>query len=158
MITVVGFALLLGCTLAEPGSPKLSDIEIAYVSSAVTWDRNKDGQVTRDEWSDYLLELLKLSDKNKDGKLTPAEFASSSSVDRLFSVADFTYFDVNKDGVVDRGELVGKPNPGFQLLDKDNNCTLTTEELAAARQLRRPGPSMSPGERGKGGPPGERKR
>ena len=155
-ISAAACMLMLGCSLAQPGRMHVDNIDMAYLASAVTWDRNKDGVVTCDEWRDYLEELLNQSDTSKDGKLTRAELAAFSSIDRLFAVADFNYFDIDKNGVIDRAELFGKANPAFKSLDKDKDCVLTAEELAGARQFQHPGPpsGMPPGGPGKGGFPG----
>jgi Ca2+-binding EF-hand superfamily protein len=154
-IAAVTCALLLGCTLGKVGGSTLTDVEMAYLASAVTWDRNKDGSVSCNEWREYQVELFQLADLAKDSKLTRAEFDKIVSIDRLFAVAGFSYFDVNRDGFVDRTEFLEKPNPAFALLDKNADCILTTDELAATRSLQRPGPSgMPPKGEPKSGPPG----
>lgn len=154
-IAAVICTLLLGCTLAKVGGSTLTDVDMGYLASAVTWDRNKDGSVGCNEWREYQVELFQLADVVRDGKLTQAEFDKIISVDRLFAIAGFSYFDVNRDGFVDRAEFIDKPNPAFTLLDKNGDCVLAADELAASRNLQRPGPSgMPPGGEPKSGPPG----
>src|SRR5262249_10522697 len=99
----VGLPLALaGCATAPPGG---SGVEGAFVRAAPTWDLNHDGQVTCDEWHKYALSVFKEADLNHDGKLTPEEFARLQSIDHLFDVADFKYYDVNKQGFVTQSEF-----------------------------------------------------
>jgi len=107
----------------------LSPQEKAFVAAAPTWDLNKDGLVTCTEWKQYAGDLFRQADANGDGALTREEFQGMIAQDRLFEVADLTYFDADGDGRVTISELVDKPNPAFVLLDKDSDCTLTADEI-----------------------------
>ena len=119
-----------GCSATAPG---LSDsIEGSFIRAAQTWDLNHDGKVTCDEWRSYAASLFKEVDTNHDGKLTREEFAKLPKIDRLFDVANFDYYDVNKQGYVTQANFVDRPNPAFTTLDKDNTCVLNSYQLRAA--------------------------
>ncbi len=119
-----------GCASTAPG---LSDtIEGSFIRAAQTWDLNHDGKVTCDEWKSYALSLFKEVDTNHDGKLTREEFAKLAKIDRLFEVANFDYYDVNKQGYVTQADFVDRPNPAFAVLDKDKSCSLSVYQLRAA--------------------------
>ena len=112
--------LLAGCsiTLFAAGcagtSPGLSDtVEGSFIRAAQTWDLNHDGKVTCDEWRTYAASLFKDVDTNHDGKLTREEFAKLEKIDRLFEVANFDYYDVNKQGYRDPGRLRRPAEPGL---------------------------------------------
>ena len=77
------------------------------------------------------------ADANRDGILTRQEFAALARSDRLFEVAGFDYFDANADGRLSLSEMTDKPNPAFQLLDKNGDCVLTAEERVEQRSYAR---------------------
>ena len=70
-----------------------------------TWDLDHDGKVTCEEWRTYAASLFNKADSDHDGKLTREEFAELAKIDRLFEVANFDYYDVNKQGYVTQAEL-----------------------------------------------------
>lgn len=113
----------------------VSEIDRVFLAAAGTWDRNKDGVVTCDEWKAYAGELFDAADANRDGMLDPTEFATLTSTDKMFVTADFSYFDANRDGKVSRAELVDRPNPAFLLLDHKKTCQLTSTELTGGRTM-----------------------
>jgi hypothetical protein len=128
-------ALLLavaGLTACATGnkSPLASatPVEREFALAAVTWDLNKDGDVTCDEWKQYVAGLFRDADANRDGFLTRQEFAALARSDRLFEVAGFDYFDANADGRLSLSEMADKPNPAFQLLDKNGDCVISADE------------------------------
>ncbi len=104
-------------------------MDTAFLRAAQTWDLNHDGNVTCDEWRTYALSLFKEADANHDGKLTSEEFARLERLDRLFGVADFKYYDVNRQGFVTQAEFVDRPNPAFVELDKEKTCILKPHQL-----------------------------
>ena len=122
--------LAAGCTGTAPG---LSDtVEGSFIRAAQTWDINHDGKVTCDEWRAYAASLFKEVDTNHDGKLTREEFVKLEKIDRLFEVANFDYYDVNKQGSITQADFVDMPNPAFAALDKDKTCVLSSYQLRAA--------------------------
>ena len=117
------------------GGSSISDVDPVFLSAAGSWDTNRDGIVTCDEWKAYASDLFNSADKNRDGFLDTAEFAVMSRTDRMFDTVGFTYFDANKDGKIARTEMTERPNPAFVYLDKKQDCQLTTTELTGARAL-----------------------
>ncbi len=73
------------------------------------------------------------ADANRDGSLDRTEYAKLISTDRMFQTVEFGYYDANGDGKVERTEFVDKPNRAFALLDKNNQCKLTSDQTAGAR-------------------------
>jgi len=110
-----------------------SPLEREFAAAAITWDLNKDGDVTCDEWKLYVAGLFRDADVDGDGFLTRAEFAALSRSDRLFEAAGFDYFDVNGDGRLSLSEITEKPNPAFLLLDKNNDCVISAGERLQLR-------------------------
>jgi hypothetical protein len=131
-----------------------SVLDREFVIAAVTWDLNKDGNVTCEEWKQYVTNLFREADTNHDGVLTREEYAKLSRRDRLFETAGFNYFDANGDGRLTLSEMVDKPNPAFTILDKNHDCILTPDERVQARGPREDAPRDSgalPTMRGPGG-------
>lgn len=108
-------------------------LEREFAAAAITWDLNKDGDVTCEEWRQYLADLFRDADADRDGFLTRQEFAALARSDRLFEVAGFDYFDTNADGRLTLAEMADKPNPAFQLLDKNNDCLISADERLQQR-------------------------
>jgi hypothetical protein len=63
-----------GCA-GSSGSPlgSATPIEREFAIAAVTWDLNKDGDVTCEEWKQYVAGLFREADANHDGFLTREE-------------------------------------------------------------------------------------
>lgn len=138
----VACALLAGC--ASPSSTgeanlgrRLDDQTKLFIQAVATWDQNRDGQVTCDEWKAYLTRLHGATDKNGDGGLDAKEFAALGARDALFLRTGAEFFDTNSNGSVTLPELVGTPNPAFKVLDRDGDCVLGTGDLTTSQQLRR---------------------
>lgn len=125
-------------SLSNPFAKGTSDFDLTFLSASSTWDMNKDGTVTCDEWKQYATELLQESDGDKDNALTIAEWGKLSSSDRLFVTADHKYYDANGDGKVALEELTGKKNHAFTLLDKNNDCALGHDEKAHVFSVAKP--------------------
>ena len=119
-------ALLAAC--AGVGS-SISQTDRAFLQASSSWDLDKNGVVTCDEWKRYAADLFKEADANRDGMLSRDEYTAMSRGDRLFELVGFGYFDQNGDGRIALAELVDKPNPAFAILDKDRDCRLTGDEL-----------------------------
>jgi hypothetical protein len=135
--------LLAGCSSALLGagcagtSPGLSDtIEGSFIRAAQTWDLNHDEKVTCEEWRTYAASLFKEADSDHNGKLTREEFAKLPKIDRLFEVANFDYYDVNKQGYVTQADFVDRPNPAFAALDHDKSCVIISDQLRPIEEAR----------------------
>lgn len=128
--TVVAACLAIaGCASGNAFEPSLPPIDQVFLMSASTWDVDRDGVVTCDEWKKYAGQLFKEAHGSSDGALTRAEFDKMSRTDKLFVTADFKFFDANGDGAVSFAELTEKPNPAFAYLDKNKDCRLTSDEM-----------------------------
>lgn len=161
-----GLSLMLALQLTACASASLesltggpSEIDRTFLLAAGNWDRNKDGNVTCDEWKAYAAELFAIGDVERKGYLTPQDWKRIVDVDRMFETVNFKYYDRNGDGKVDRAEFIDRPNRAFELADANKDCTLTTVELTAARTAGAPAPKVVPagsesGSKGSGGGPG----
>jgi hypothetical protein len=105
---------------------------MAFVRAAPTWDLDRDGVVTCDEWKLYAGQLFSEADSDSKGYLTPEDFVKLVKIDHLFEAANFAYFSGGSSGRVTRAAFVDKPNPAFRLLDRRKDCRLTSEELRLA--------------------------
>ncbi len=91
-----------------------------------------DGTVTCEEWRQYAGKLFDEADTARKGHLTPDDFRRLAGTDRLFDVANFAWFDADRDGRITRAELVDRPNPAFRILDRNGDCALGQDELLRA--------------------------
>ncbi|WP_050043747.1 EF-hand domain-containing protein [Bradyrhizobium sp. LTSPM299] len=108
--------------------------------TAESWDANRDGVYTCDEWKGYLGRAFDRADRNHDGILTSAEFEVVRRMGSALADADFGYFDENQDGKITRSEFVGKPNEFILQYDKNGDCRVTPEELKdTGTDQKRPG-------------------
>ncbi|HEY5894867.1 MAG TPA: hypothetical protein VIT91_16725 [Chthoniobacterales bacterium] len=99
-------------------------------------DLNHDGKVTAAEFVDHILKVsFTRLDADKDGKITPSEWAL---VEKGSSAkADFAALDIDKDGAVEVTEFV--LNPGkrevlgkiFLTVDPNDDGVLTVKEIPA---------------------------
>lgn len=133
-----------------------SEIDRTFLIAAGNWDRNKDGNVTCDEWKAYAAELFAIGDVERKGYVTPEDWKRIVAIDRMFETVDFKYYDRNGDGKVDRAEFVDRPNRAFELADRNKDCILTTVELTGARTAGATAPKVIPAgnESGAGKGPG----
>lgn len=116
------------------------------------WDANGDGVYTCDEWKSYLERWFAMADRNHDGHLDRAEFATIRRPNTFFADADFGYFDENQDGKVTRKEFVGKPSVFILQNDKNGDCRVTAAEMKSGGAPK--GPDGPGGAGGPGGPGG----
>ena len=121
-----------------------SSMDRTFISAAQTWDFDKDGSVTCDEWKNYVATLVRESDGNGDGALDAEEFKKLAKTDQLFSVADLAYYDANGDGRVTIEEMAAKPNAAFKLLDKNGDCRIDRNESVRVLQVDAPKASSAP--------------
>jgi Ca2+-binding EF-hand superfamily protein len=144
--------VLAGCASGGP-SPlaEATPVEREFAAAAITWDLNKDGEVTCEEWKQYVTGLFREADVNRDSNLTRAEFAALGRRDRLFETVGFNYFDANADGRLTLAEMTEKPNPAFALLDKNGDCVISADERVQPRigreEPKSPTPSQPSGRR-----------
>ncbi|MFA5949170.1 MAG: hypothetical protein WC807_02675 [Hyphomicrobium sp.] len=128
---------LTGCATALPFGSS-TDFDRTFISAAQTWDIDKNGTVTCDEWRQYVATLLRESDANHDSALDAQEFKQMARSDHLFDAADLGYYDANSDGRVTVEELAGKQNRAFNLLDKNNDCQIDRTETVQVYNLDKP--------------------
>jgi hypothetical protein len=141
LLVVLIAAIASGCASGPKGPlDSASNIERDFAVAAVTWDLNKDGNVTCDEWKQYVTGLFREADANRDGILTKEEYAAMGRRDRLFDSVGLAYFDANADGRLSLSEMTEKPNPAFTLLDKNHDCVLTRDERVQMSAPRDDGP------------------
>ena len=119
-----------GCGSSAPGLRE--GMDGAFIRAAATWDLNHDGNVTCDEWKQYVAGLFKEFDTNRDGKLMPDEFDRLAKADRLFTMANLAYYDPGHKGYVTLDDFTSRPNPAFEQLDQDHTCVIKTYQLRAA--------------------------
>jgi EF hand len=125
--------LLLALAGCSSSSSSLGEVDRVFLSAAGSWDTNRDGMVTCEEWRAYATELFNGADANGDGSVDSTEYATIVNTDRMFQTVEFRYYDANGDGKLDRTEFVDKPNRAFALLDKTNQCQLSASQVAGAR-------------------------
>jgi Ca2+-binding EF-hand superfamily protein len=121
-----------------------SGMDRTFISAAQTWDFDKDGSVTCDEWKNYVATLVRESDGNGDGALDAEEFQKLAKTDQLFSIAGISYYDANGDGRVTIEEMTSKPNAAFKLLDKNGDCRIDRTESVRVLQVDAPKASTAP--------------
>jgi Ca2+-binding EF-hand superfamily protein len=112
------------------------------------WDANHDGVFTCDEWKSFMDRIFTSADRNRDGNLSPSEFATAQKADATLADADFGYFDENQDGKITRKEFVEKPSAFILRFDRNGDCRVTADEIKAANAPKGPqGPAERPRDR-----------
>lgn len=99
----------------------------AALAAALT-DHDGDGRITRTEYREAVTAIAIAADADKDGLITPEEFA--------FTPADLALFDNNGDGVVTSvgvQEFIDGMDVAFDAMDADMDGALSADELSAAR-------------------------
>lgn len=125
-------------SMSNPFAQGTSDFDLTFIGASATWDLNKDGNVTCDEWKQYATQVLQEADDDKDNSLTVAEWGKLTSIDKLFVTANHDYYDANNDSKVSVEELTGRQNHAFKLLDKNNDCSLGHDEKANVYSVAKP--------------------
>lgn len=112
------------------------------------FDRNRDGVIDRDELA-RAPEIIGLFDRNNDGKITSEELAgdgvgrpngqgaarnhkeppSGENPRQPWILVHAAEVDLNKDGVISRGEIVGEAEKAFGGYDQNNDGKLVEAEL-----------------------------
>jgi Ca2+-binding EF-hand superfamily protein len=140
----------------EPGeTPATSPDELA--SMLMTFDKNKDGQLTKSELPERLQGLFDRADANRDGKITPAEIKASAGRTRQLNELGgregfgregggregggreggrgpggmdllMNALDTNKDGMLSGDEIAAAPK-SLRTLDRNNDGQLTADEI-----------------------------
>jgi EF-hand domain pair len=143
-----GIGVALGLLLASAPALAQSDPADDKVrpdplkAGADSWDANHDGVYTCDEWKKHLDRVFTLADRNHDGRLDVAEFATVKKADPALADADFGYFDENQDGKVTREEFVSKPSEFILRFDKNGDCRVTQDEIKAGSTPAQVGPKQ----------------
>ena len=124
-------------TVTEPTKPSRFD-EI---------DTNKDGFVSRDEFTKSEKERFNEFDTNHDGKIDPKEVASSPPLmERNLRTAErmTKQWDANGDGVVTREEFDKSAQDRFDKQDKDKTGKLAKRPVPPGMQQLKPGQPVKP--------------
>lgn len=127
-------AMSLAC--ASNTVQKLDPTTRAFVLAAGTWDEDRDGVVTCQDWKAYASRQFDSADTRADGSLDETEYAGLGGRDSLFTSVPFSYFDGNGDKRISKQELVDRQNPAFPHIDLNNDCKLTVAELTAGQKQR----------------------
>jgi hypothetical protein len=144
LAAVLAMAALAGGCSSTPmfgnSSPfgSTSSIDRTFIGAAQTWDFDKNGSVSCEEWKQYATTSLHEADANGDGTLDAEEFKKMAATDRLFEVADLSYYDGNNDGRVTVEEITGKQNVAFKMLDKNGDCQIDRNETVQVLQIDKP--------------------
>jgi hypothetical protein len=136
VLGLAGVVVLAGCGGNTGPLASASPTDLKFVTAVATWDMNRDGNVTCNEWKQYAAGLFKDADGDRDGTLSRQEFDAMSRRDRLFATIGFAYFDANGDGRITLAELADKPNPAFALLDRNSDCTISPNERISLESKR----------------------
>jgi hypothetical protein len=135
IVCLAAAGLVAGCAGSSSSGPEISAVDKSFLRGISSYDQNRDGIVTCDEWRAAATNLFVKANRSGSGALTEDEFPNLATSDRTFLAAPFQYYDVNRDKKVDRKEFVERPNPAFAHADSDKDCRLTDPELLTVRNL-----------------------
>jgi Ca2+-binding EF-hand superfamily protein len=139
IVCLAAAGLAAGCSSsAGTSGPEISSLDKSFLRGISSYDQNRDGVVTCDEWRAAAAETFVAANKSRSGFLTEDEFRDMAKTDRIFLSAGLKYYDANGDGKVDKKEFIERPNPAFTYADKDKDCRLNDVELITARNLSAP--------------------
>jgi EF hand len=109
------------------------------VRSALVYDTNKNGEVTKEEMEAGLSRELATADNNGDGALDLSEMQAENQRRFVTNQSGFSpLIDWNRDGKVDRAEFSTTARSLFAELDVNQNGVLAAEELRIPRAPPRP--------------------
>jgi Ca2+-binding EF-hand superfamily protein len=134
------------------------------VQSADDWlkqfDKDKDGKVSKAEYPERMARMFDAYDADKDGFVTKEEYHGYlAGVLRLPPEETIKHFDKNNDGKISKEEASGAIEQGFDRIDSDNDGQLTKDEIEKARENMRGrmrGPNRERGDTPPRRPEGER--
>lgn len=117
------------------------------------WDLNLDGTISCDDLGLKKVDQFTKADSDGNNILDASEFKNAPWGSKTFAVEMLYSFDENRDGKVTQQEFSAKPNTVFAALDKNQNCTVSEDEIEASLTERRGSKSGGRGGRrgGKGG-------
>ena len=118
-ILVTSVALAGGAARADKYTPAAEDPRAAHAET----DRNKDGQLDREEFHERLVDIFYAADVNKDGSLTREEFAT------LDVETNFAEMDKNENGSVSMYEFVSYRFEQYADADTDHDGLLSLREV-----------------------------
>lgn len=95
------------------------------------WDVNSDGIITCDDVERLKLYRFAYADRNTDGFLSLTEFRPAPWSGGNNADENHQKYDDNGDGNVSRDEFMLNADGDFSVLDSDNNCTVTDQEIRA---------------------------
>jgi len=144
-LCILASLALAGCAGGSSPFEGASDNQLLFVKAAQTWDINRDNTVSCDEWRSYTGELFDSADSNRDAFVDEQEYATIIKSDRLFQSAGMAFFDGNGDNKLTRAEFTERPNPAFEVLDKNKDCQIGSNEMV---QVRAPAPTSGGGDSG----------
>jgi Ca2+-binding EF-hand superfamily protein len=114
---------LLVAAIGFAGAVQAYDVKAAFDET----DGNDDGLIEIDEYFDRLIEIYFHGDADKNGTLSPEEFARAVVINEPFAEVDR-----NGDGKLDRREFVRARLPIFLSTDSDKDGALSMAEVEAA--------------------------
>ncbi len=122
-VALLTFALAaLGTATRSETSVPESELRAAVAEA----DKNKDGQIDREEFHVRMVEIFFHGDVDKDGYMTPEEL---NGVTKLKE--DFTAADANGDGKITLYEFIEVRFDHFRTADTDSSGTLSADEVVA---------------------------
>jgi hypothetical protein len=136
-IGLLGLVLIYIPTAFAQSAPRPAQ-DALLANGPPAWDANHDGVYTCDEWKGFMDRLFTSADRNRDGSLSPSEFATVQKADPTLADADFGYFDENQDGKITRKEFVEKPSAFILRFDRNGDCRVTADEIKAGNAPKGP--------------------
>lgn len=138
--SLLALLMLSACSTVSNPFANSNDDDRTFIAAAQTWDLNKDGSVTCEEWKQYVTTAVREADANGDGALDSTEWQALVKSDRLFEIATLSYYDTNSDGKATADEIANKPNRAFALLDKNGDCQIDRNETVQVINVDKPKP------------------